>query len=80
MLGFLNSASKLQRGGRKKSGAGGMLGLLFIILLSLLLKAFLVQISWNLVMPRILNENSGLRPQITFGESLMLVILVGNLL
>ena len=77
MLSQLASALNVQNGGAK---GGNMVSLFFIMLISLLIKALLVQLSWNMVMPRILNNKSGLRDTITFSEALMLVILVSNLL
>lgn len=78
MLNSITNALKIQKGGAKKGG--NMFGVFLIILLSLLIKAFLVQLSWNMVMPRLLTKESHVRDTITFSEALMLVILVGNLL
>ena len=80
MLNSITNALKIQKGGAKKGGPGGMVGLFLIILVSLLIKAFLVQLSWNMVMPRLLTKESPVRDTVTFSEALMLVILVSNLL
>jgi hypothetical protein len=80
MLSCVTNALKLQRGGAKKGGPGGMFGLFIIVLVSLLIKSLLVQLSWNMVMPRLLTKESSIRDTITFSEALMLVILVSNLL
>lgn len=79
MLNHFTSCMKLQKGGAKQSGVS-MVGVFLMVAASLLMKALLVQLSWNLVMPQVLNEKSGLNKKITFIQALMLVILVSNLL
>ena len=73
---------KLQKGGNNSLEAGSNILIFFISLLLLLIKSLLVMISYNYVVPRILNTyNVNLtkyRP-IIFSEAILLVILFNNL-
>ena len=72
----------IQKGGNNSLDTGSNILIFFISLLLLLIKSLLVMISYNYVIPRILNTyNVNLtkyRP-IIFSEAILLVILFNNL-
>ena len=73
-----------QVGGSKGSSGKGndMLMVLLVGLLFLCIKSYLVMVTYNAVAPRVISNNGGDLENyrdITFGESVMLVILINNL-
>ena len=61
-----------------KANSGDIIGLFFIILVLFLLRAYIVQVTYNLMWPKIVSNTGGDSSQftpITFYESLMIVFL-----
>ena len=77
----------IQKGGARAvvtRGSGiNMLALFAVALLALMMRAFIVQITYNAVVPKLVEnlgvDSTNFRP-ITFMESILLVILTQNLL
>ena len=77
----------IQKGGAKAvmgQGTGiNMLALFIVAILAIMMRAFIVQISYNAVAPKLVDnlgvDSTNFRP-ITFMESVLLVILAQNLL
>ena len=73
---------KLQKGGTNSLETGSNILIFLISLLFLLIKSLLVMISYNYVIPKILNSynvNLSKYQPINFSESILLVILFNNL-
>jgi len=84
LISNIENAVLRQVGGAKGGNGKGsdMLMVLLVGLLFLCVKSYLVMVTYNSVAPRVITNNGGdleSYRDITFGESVMLVILINNL-